>query len=189
MGYAGWVGKTDEENSVLVSLLENAGAVFYVKTSVPQSLMTCETINNVFGRTVNPRNKNWAPGGSSGGEGAILGFRGSVLGVGTDIGMSDIPTMFHPLRDDVCSMLRQYEYRWIHPCTGSLQLFVRRSSQPWSLAIRQDGQQYGRAGDNSQCLRTSWTLRRGLEAPDQGRSRRTAMELRFQSGAYAMAWS
>ncbi len=105
MGYAGWIGKTDEENSVLVSLLENAGAVFYVKTSVPQSLMTCETINNVFGRTVNPRNKNWAPGGSSGGEGAILGFRGSVLGVGTDIGKSDIPSTFHPLRNDVCSML------------------------------------------------------------------------------------
>ncbi|KEZ45023.1 hypothetical protein SAPIO_CDS2420 [Scedosporium apiospermum] len=96
MGYAAWIGKTDEENSVLVSLLENAGAVFYVKTSVPQSLMTCETINNVFGRTVNPRNKNWAPGGSSGGEGAILGFRGSVLGVGTDIGGSiRVPAAFN----------------------------------------------------------------------------------------------
>ncbi|CAI4217668.1 unnamed protein product [Parascedosporium putredinis] len=39
MGYAGWIGKIDEENSILVDLLEKAGAVFYAKTSVPQSLM------------------------------------------------------------------------------------------------------------------------------------------------------
>lgn len=87
MGYAGWIGKIDQEDSVLVTMLEKAGAVFYVKTSVPQSLMVCEAINNVFGRTSNPRNKNWSSGGSSGGEGAIVGFRGSVMGVGTDIGM------------------------------------------------------------------------------------------------------
>jgi len=55
MGYAAWVGKYDTYNSVLVDLLLKAGAVFYVKTSVPQSLMVCETINNVSGRTVNPR--------------------------------------------------------------------------------------------------------------------------------------
>ncbi|PKS13397.1 hypothetical protein jhhlp_000168 [Lomentospora prolificans] len=96
MGYAGWIGKLDEENSVLVSLLENAGAVFYVKTSVPQSLMVCETINNVFGRTLNPRNKHWSSGGSSGGEGALVGFRGSLIGVGTDIGGSiRVPAAFN----------------------------------------------------------------------------------------------
>jgi amidase len=86
MGYAGWIGKVDAENSVLVDMLDKAGAVFYTKTSVPQSLMVCETVNNIFGRTVNPRNKNWSCGGSSGGEGAIVGFRGGVIGVGTDIG-------------------------------------------------------------------------------------------------------
>lgn len=31
-------------------------------------------------------NKNWSCGGSSGGEGAIVGFRGGIIGVGTDIG-------------------------------------------------------------------------------------------------------
>ena len=86
MGYAGWIDKIDEGNSVIVDLLEKAGAVFYVKTSVPQSLMVCEAINNVFGRTSNPRNRNWSSGGSTGGEGALIGFRGSVMGIGTDIG-------------------------------------------------------------------------------------------------------
>lgn len=86
MGYVSWIGKYAKEDSIIVKLLYNAGAVFYVKTSVPQSLMICETINNVIGRTVNPRNKNLSPGGSSGGEGAIIGFRGAVIGVGTDLG-------------------------------------------------------------------------------------------------------
>ncbi len=86
MGYVSWIGKYDKENSVLVDMLLKAGAVFYVKTSVPQSLMVCETVNNIIGRTVNPRNKNWSCGGSSGGEGAMVGFRGGIIGVGTDIG-------------------------------------------------------------------------------------------------------
>lgn len=86
MGYAAWIGKYDEEESVMTTILRKAGAVFYVKTSVPQSLMVCETINNVIGRTVNPRNSNWSCGGSSGGEGANVGFRGGVIGIGTDIG-------------------------------------------------------------------------------------------------------
>jgi amidase len=89
MGYVGWIGKYDTEDSVLVALLHKAGAVFYVKTSVPQTLMTGETFNNINGRTVNPRNKSWSCGGSSGGEGALVSFRGSIIGVGTDIGESN----------------------------------------------------------------------------------------------------
>jgi amidase len=92
MGYVSWIGKYEEEDSYLVTLLAKAGAVFYVKTSVPQSLMVCETVNNVIGRTVNPRNKNWSCGGSSGGEGAMVGFRGGIIGVGTDIGKSKLKT-------------------------------------------------------------------------------------------------
>ncbi|TVY81858.1 Acetamidase [Lachnellula suecica] len=96
MGYVSWLGKLDTENSVLVDLLFKAGAVFYVKTSVPQSLMVCETVNNVIGRTVNPRNKNWSCGGSSGGEGAMVGFRGGIIGIGTDIGGSiRVPSAFN----------------------------------------------------------------------------------------------
>jgi len=96
MGYVAWIGKYEKENSVLVDLLLQAGAVFYVKTSVPQSLMVCETVNNVIGRTVNPRNKNWSCGGSSGGEGAMVGFRGGIIGVGTDIGGSiRVPSAFN----------------------------------------------------------------------------------------------
>ena len=86
MGYVAWLGRRDERESVLVSILRRAGAVLYVKTSVPQGLAACETFNNIIGRTVNPRNAGWASGGSSGGEGALLAIRGSVVGMGTDLG-------------------------------------------------------------------------------------------------------
>jgi amidase len=98
MGYVDWIGKYETGNSVMVDLLFKAGAVLYTKTSVPQSLMLCETLNNIIGRTVNPRNKDWACGGSSGGEGALIGFRGGVIGVGTDIGGSiRVPAAFNYL--------------------------------------------------------------------------------------------
>ena len=55
MGYVAWIEKYETGNSILVDLLLKAGAVFYVKTSVPKSLMVCETVNNVIGRTNNQR--------------------------------------------------------------------------------------------------------------------------------------
>jgi len=56
--------------------------------------MALDSHNNIFGRTINPLNTRVTPGGSSGGEGALLGMRGSILGVGTDVGGSiRIPAM------------------------------------------------------------------------------------------------
>jgi amidase len=49
-------------------------------------------------RTVNPHNNKLSCGGSSGGEGALLALRGSILGLGTDIGGSiRIPAGFNGL--------------------------------------------------------------------------------------------
>lgn len=45
-------------------------------------------MNNVFGRVLNPHCLSLTAGGSSGGEGALVGFHGSPLGVGTDFGGS-----------------------------------------------------------------------------------------------------
>lgn len=75
----------DQEYSPLAQLLLDAGAVLYCKTNVPQTMMTADSDNNVFGRTLNPTNINVTAGGSSGGEGALIAMRGSILGVGTDI--------------------------------------------------------------------------------------------------------
>jgi amidase len=47
--------------------------------------MQAESVNNTFGRTVNPQNRKVTSGGSSGGESALIAFGGSPLGIGTDI--------------------------------------------------------------------------------------------------------
>lgn len=75
-------------NAALVDQLLAMGAVLYCKTNVPQTMMALDSHNNVFGRTLNPANTALTVGGSSGGEGALVALRGSVLGVGTDVGGS-----------------------------------------------------------------------------------------------------
>lgn len=77
-----------QPDMVLVSILRDLGAVFYVKTNVPVAMMMMETNNHVWGETRNPFHTGLSPGGSSGGEGALIAMRGSPLGVGTDIGGS-----------------------------------------------------------------------------------------------------
>ena len=48
--------------------------------------MHLETSSNLYGVTVNPYNRSLTSGGSSGGEGALIGLHGSCLGIGSDIG-------------------------------------------------------------------------------------------------------
>ncbi|KAL8300836.1 hypothetical protein RB597_009399 [Gaeumannomyces tritici] len=71
----------------LVAVLRGLGAVFYCKTAQPQTLMHLES-DSFRGRVLNPHNVRLSAGGSSGGEAALVAMRGSVLGVGTDIGGS-----------------------------------------------------------------------------------------------------
>jgi fatty acid amide hydrolase len=72
----------------LVARLRRAGAIVLAKTNVPQLLLMHETDNPVYGRTQNPWDLERGPGGSSGGEGAIVASGGSPLGLGNDIGGS-----------------------------------------------------------------------------------------------------
>ncbi|EME48790.1 hypothetical protein DOTSEDRAFT_58092 [Dothistroma septosporum NZE10] len=107
MGYVGWLGTfqgkkgTGKEKvfeSEMVRELRSLGATLYCKTSVPHTLMCGETFNNIVGYTENPKNRYLSSGGSSGGEGALIGARGSVVGFGTDIGGSTrIPAAFNGL--------------------------------------------------------------------------------------------
>ncbi|KAJ5280799.1 general amidase-B [Penicillium angulare] len=95
VGYVSFLSNEPEtQESALVTMLLQLGAVLYVKTNIPQTMMTGDSENNIFGRTLNPHNTALTAGGSSGGEGALVGFRGSILGVGTDIaGSIRIPAL------------------------------------------------------------------------------------------------
>lgn len=77
----------DTEDCHMVSILRRLGAVFYCKTNQPQTLMHLES-DSLWGRVLNPHNTRLSAGGSTGGEAALVAMKGSVLGVGTDIGGS-----------------------------------------------------------------------------------------------------
>ncbi|TFY69851.1 hypothetical protein EVJ58_g174 [Rhodofomes roseus] len=85
MGYSAWVGKPMQKMSALVRLLRDAGAVPFVKTNVPITLLSLECSNDVFGTTTNVWNKKYTPGGSTGGEAVLLSYGASRLGIGTDV--------------------------------------------------------------------------------------------------------
>uniref|UniRef100_A0A669B0P7 Fatty-acid amide hydrolase 1 n=1 Tax=Oreochromis niloticus TaxID=8128 RepID=A0A669B0P7_ORENI len=84
-----------EKDSVLVQILKKQGAIPFVKTNLPQALLSYDCSNPIYGQTVNPHNPQKTSGGSSGGEAALIGGGGSLLGIGTDLGGSiRIPASF-----------------------------------------------------------------------------------------------
>ncbi|XP_076583085.1 fatty-acid amide hydrolase 1 [Chaetodon auriga] len=84
-----------QKDSVLVEVLKRQGAIPFVKTNLPQGLLNYDCSNPIYGQTVNPHNPQKTSGGSSGGEGALIGGGGSLLGLGSDIGGSiRIPASF-----------------------------------------------------------------------------------------------
>jgi fatty acid amide hydrolase 2 len=76
------------EHATCVTRLLKSGAIPLGFTNVSELCMWMETNNSVYGRTNNPYNKNHIVGGSSGGEGAIIGSGASPFGLGSDIGGS-----------------------------------------------------------------------------------------------------
>lgn len=100
IGFVGFAFNPEkfDQDSVLVDMLRKLGAVFYVKTNVPVAMMMPESINFIYGNTVNPLNRDLTSGGSSGGEAALIALKGSPIGVGSDIGGSlRIPSAFQNL--------------------------------------------------------------------------------------------
>lgn len=82
------------EHGATAAILLDLGAILYCKTNISQTLMSSDSHNNIFGRTLNPHKLSLTAGGSSGGEGALVALRGSILGVGTDMaGSVRIPAL------------------------------------------------------------------------------------------------
>ena len=65
-------GKRVEKDAVTVHLLREAGAIVLGKSNIPQTLLSTESTNALYGTTNNPWNVLRTPGGSSGGESALI---------------------------------------------------------------------------------------------------------------------
>ncbi|XP_050821485.1 fatty-acid amide hydrolase 2 isoform X3 [Gopherus flavomarginatus] len=83
-------------DALVVSRLKQAGAIPLGVTNCSELCMWYESSNKVYGRTNNPYDLQRIVGGSSGGEGCVLGAACSVIGVGSDIGGSiRMPAFFN----------------------------------------------------------------------------------------------
>jgi Asp-tRNA(Asn)/Glu-tRNA(Gln) amidotransferase A subunit family amidase len=86
--YVAWLDNVEPADALIYEQLVEAGCVPFCRTTQPQAVMHLETNSNIYGHTTNPYNRLHTPGGSSGGESALLALHGSPLGVGGDIGGS-----------------------------------------------------------------------------------------------------
>jgi fatty acid amide hydrolase 2 len=84
------------KDAITVQRLRDAGAIPLGITNLSEGCMWLESSNKVYGRTNNPYDPTRMVGGSSGGEGAIVGAGASPFGLGSDIGGSiRLPAFFN----------------------------------------------------------------------------------------------
>jgi amidase len=86
VGLEGRRGEIADEDAVAVLRWRQAGAILLGKTNCPPGGAGSDTENLLYGRTINPHDPTRTPGGSSGGEAAIVAAHGSPLGLGSDSG-------------------------------------------------------------------------------------------------------
>lgn len=79
--YARKDAKAEKDAEAIERMKKIGGAIFIAVTNVPELVMWFDSFNRVNGQTNNPYDKSRIPGGSSGGEGALIGAAGSVFGV------------------------------------------------------------------------------------------------------------
>lgn len=85
-------------DAAIVQRLRAAGAIVIARSNVPELAMTGETSNHRFGRTNNRLDQSRGAGGSSGGEGALVGAGASAAGLGSDIlGSIRLPAAFNAI--------------------------------------------------------------------------------------------
>ncbi|KAI9773171.1 MAG: hypothetical protein M1840_008292 [Geoglossum simile] len=107
VGYSCNTGKLHPKDGSMVRLLKDAGAIPYVKTNIPTTLLSFESTNDVWGRCTNPHNPKYTPGGSTGGEAALLALGGSRIGIGSDVaGSVRVPAHFSGIYSLRCSIGR-----------------------------------------------------------------------------------
>lgn len=89
-------GRVAMDDATAVARMRRAGAIPLGVTNVSELCMWMESSNRVYGRTGNPYDAGRTAGGSSGGEGAVIGAGGSPFGLGSDVGGSiRLPAFFN----------------------------------------------------------------------------------------------
>jgi amidase len=187
LGVAALCFKPSTVNSTLAEHLLSLGAVLYCKTNVPQTMMALDSHNNIFGRVRNPAHKDLTPGGSSGGEGALICLHGSPLGVGTDVGGSiRIPALCNGLYGIKPSHGRvPYANQQGGLPAGSSKISIEATAGPIAHSIRDCEMLLRVVGDNQPWLfdpdviPQSWQQQPGIHArlPPPGPRRKNPLRI------------
>lgn len=85
LGIASRRTAVDATDAAIVTRLRAAGALIIGKANVPQAMFLHETDNPVWGQTRHPTHPDRNPGGSSGGDAALVAAGVVPLAVGTDL--------------------------------------------------------------------------------------------------------
>jgi fatty acid amide hydrolase len=85
LGIAGFGAAPDATDAEIVARLREAGAIVVGKANVPEAMYLHETANTVWGRTTHPAAADRSPGGSSGGDAALVAAGVVPLAVGNDL--------------------------------------------------------------------------------------------------------
>jgi len=94
----------NERDAVTVARLRAAGAIPLGVSNTSELCMWMESYNEVYGRSNNPYDETRIVGGSSGGEGAIIGSGASPFGLGaTSAAPSAMPAFFNGVFGHKCS--------------------------------------------------------------------------------------
>jgi fatty acid amide hydrolase 2 len=103
-GLANRVGVQIEKDAPPVAAMRKAGAVVLGVTNTSEACMWMESFNKVYGLSRNPYDPSRTVGGSSGGEGAIVGSGAVPFGIGADVGGSiRMPSFFNGIFGHKCS--------------------------------------------------------------------------------------
>ena len=84
-----------QNDADVVACLREAGAIPFLASNGPEGGLWLESDNPLYGSTRNPWSRHRTPGGSSGGEGALVASACASFGIGSDVGGSiRIPAAF-----------------------------------------------------------------------------------------------
>lgn len=83
------------EDADVVKRLKRSGAIVLLVSATPEYCVSLETYNQINGTTHNPYDTRRTPGGSSGGEAALISSGASLIGIGSDlVGSVRLPACF-----------------------------------------------------------------------------------------------
>lgn len=146
-----------QKDATAVARLRAAGFIPLGVTNVPEACFWFETDNLVYGRTKNPYDARRSAGGSSGGEGAVIGAGGSPVGLGSDVGGSiRMPSAS-------CGIFGLKPSHNVIPLTGHWPHYDDESGEP---SVRRDVQLYNTLGPMARRAEDLLPMLRIMAGPD-----------------------